>query len=216
MVPRLHQREATQRDTDWPKAERSRCGTLFPHLFVQLRVGVGAGARSEWRRIPCWLPICWHWSIRTRVDPMWPLRRRPLLTRYQDRKPRRSGRGKGVRGASAPERRAPTTVLAMLHWLGIESSYSLAARAVSDDNPCAEALLRTAKLRRGGTVIYGIDSLHSFIEYGIYFKCSCRILIDGILLCADQFVAETTQLIYHAQPIASSLVKRVEADLDLD
>ena len=36
-----------------------------------------------------------------------------------------------------------TTVLAMLHWLGIEPSYS--RPRVSDDNPYAEALFRTAK-----------------------------------------------------------------------
>jgi putative transposase len=38
-----------------------------------------------------------------------------------------------------------TTVLAMLHWLGIEPSYS--RPRVSDDNPYAEALFRTAKYR---------------------------------------------------------------------
>src|SRR4051794_16650392 len=38
-----------------------------------------------------------------------------------------------------------TTVLAMLHWLGIEPSYS--RQRVSDDNPYAEALFRTAKYR---------------------------------------------------------------------
>jgi putative transposase len=38
-----------------------------------------------------------------------------------------------------------TTVLAMLHWLGIEPSYS--RPRVSDDNPFAEALFRTAKYR---------------------------------------------------------------------
>ena len=38
-----------------------------------------------------------------------------------------------------------TTVLAMLHWLGIEPSYS--RLRVSDDNPYAEALFRTAKYR---------------------------------------------------------------------
>jgi putative transposase len=38
-----------------------------------------------------------------------------------------------------------TTVLAMLHWLGIEPSYS--RPRVSDDNPYAEALFRIAKYR---------------------------------------------------------------------
>jgi putative transposase len=38
-----------------------------------------------------------------------------------------------------------TTVLAMLHWLGIEPSYS--RPRVSDDNPYAEAVFRTAKYR---------------------------------------------------------------------
>jgi putative transposase len=38
-----------------------------------------------------------------------------------------------------------TTVLAMLHWLGIEPSYS--RPRVSDDNAYAEALFRTAKYR---------------------------------------------------------------------
>lgn len=38
-----------------------------------------------------------------------------------------------------------TTVLAMLHWLGIEPSYS--RPRVSDDNPYAESLFRTAKYR---------------------------------------------------------------------
>ena len=40
-----------------------------------------------------------------------------------------------------------TTVLAMLHWLGIKPSYS--RPRVSDDNAFAEALFRTAKYRRG-------------------------------------------------------------------
>jgi transposase InsO family protein len=38
-----------------------------------------------------------------------------------------------------------TTVLAMLHWLGIEPSYS--RPRVSDDNPFVESLFRTAKYR---------------------------------------------------------------------
>ena len=38
-----------------------------------------------------------------------------------------------------------TTVLAMLHWLGIKPSYS--RPRVSDDNAFAEALFRTAKYR---------------------------------------------------------------------
>jgi putative transposase len=40
---------------------------------------------------------------------------------------------------------ATTTVLAMLHWLGIKPSYS--RPRVSDDNAFAEALFRTAKYR---------------------------------------------------------------------
>ena len=39
-----------------------------------------------------------------------------------------------------------TTVLAMLHWLGIKAVSTL-ARGVSDDNAFAEALFRTAKYR---------------------------------------------------------------------
>jgi transposase InsO family protein len=38
-----------------------------------------------------------------------------------------------------------TTVLAMLHWLGIKPSYS--RPRVSDDNPFVESLFRTAKYR---------------------------------------------------------------------
>ena len=38
-----------------------------------------------------------------------------------------------------------TTVLAMLHWLGVKPSYS--RPRVSDDNPYAESVLRTAKYR---------------------------------------------------------------------
>src|ERR1700742_481592 len=38
-----------------------------------------------------------------------------------------------------------TTVLAMLHWLGVKPSYS--RPRVSDDNAYAEALFRTAKYR---------------------------------------------------------------------
>ncbi len=38
-----------------------------------------------------------------------------------------------------------TTVLAMLHWLGIKPSYS--RPRVSDDNAFVEALFRTAKYR---------------------------------------------------------------------
>jgi len=38
-----------------------------------------------------------------------------------------------------------TTVLAMLHWLGVKPSYS--RPRVSDDNAFAESLFRTAKYR---------------------------------------------------------------------
>lgn len=74
-----------------------------------------------------------------------------------------------------------TTVLAMLHWLGIEPSYS--RPRVSDDNAYAEALFRTAKYRpefptRGFTDIeearlwgaqfvqwYNFEHRHSGIRY---------------------------------------------------
>jgi transposase InsO family protein len=65
----------------------------------------------------------------------------------------RTALGEGVR--AMPVRPVPhgdngaslkgTTVLAMSHWLGIEPSYS--RPRVSDDNPYAEALFRTAKYR---------------------------------------------------------------------
>ena len=64
---------------------------------------------------------------------------------------RRSALSEGLHGQAAkpvlhgdnePAIKA-TTVLAMLHWLGIKPSYSRAR--VSDDNPYAEALFRTAK-----------------------------------------------------------------------
>lgn len=74
-----------------------------------------------------------------------------------------------------------TTVLAMLHWLGIKPSYS--RPRVSDDNAYAEALFRTAKYRpefpaRGFTTIeearewaaqfvhwYNVEHRHSGIGY---------------------------------------------------
>jgi putative transposase len=74
-----------------------------------------------------------------------------------------------------------TTVLAMLNWLGIEPSYS--RPRVSDDNPYAEALFRTAKYRpefpaRGFTSLdeartwaaqfvhwYNVEHRHSGIGY---------------------------------------------------
>lgn len=74
-----------------------------------------------------------------------------------------------------------TTVLAMLHWLGIKASYS--RPRVSDDNAFAEALFRTAKYRpefpRDGfadlvaarawaarfTHWYNVDHRHSGIRY---------------------------------------------------
>jgi transposase InsO family protein len=74
-----------------------------------------------------------------------------------------------------------TTVLAMLHWLGIKPSYS--RPRVSDDNAFAEALFRTAKYRpefpakgfadlaaaRGWAAEfvrwYNVDHRHSGIRY---------------------------------------------------
>jgi len=74
-----------------------------------------------------------------------------------------------------------TTVLAMLHWLGIEPSYS--RPRVSDDNAYAEALFRTAKYRpefpakgfadldsartwaAGFVHWYNVDHRHSGIRY---------------------------------------------------
>jgi len=66
---------------------------------------------------------------------------------------KRTALAEGVHGASAKPvlhgdngaTLKATTVLAMLHWLGIEPSYS--RPRVSDDNPYAEALFRTAKYR---------------------------------------------------------------------
>jgi putative transposase len=49
-----------------------------------------------------------------------------------------------LHGDNGPSVKA-TTVLAMLHWLGIQPSHS--RPRVSDDNPFAEALFRTAKYR---------------------------------------------------------------------
>jgi transposase InsO family protein len=74
-----------------------------------------------------------------------------------------------------------TTVLAMLHWLGVKPSYS--RPRVSDDNAYAEALFRTAKYRpefptkgfanleearawaAGFVRWYNIDHRHSAIRY---------------------------------------------------
>ena len=59
-----------------------------------------------------------------------------------------------------------TTVLAMLHWLGIEPSYS--RPRVSDDNPYAEALFRTAKYRPEFPV-KGFAELHAARQWAERF-----------------------------------------------
>jgi hypothetical protein len=59
-----------------------------------------------------------------------------------------------------------TTVLAMLHWLGIEPSYS--RPRVSDDNPYAEALFRTAKYRPEFPV-KGFAELDTAREWAAHF-----------------------------------------------
>jgi transposase InsO family protein len=59
-----------------------------------------------------------------------------------------------------------TTVLAMLHWLGIEPSYS--RPRVSDDNPYAEALFRTAKYRPAFPT-QGFASLESARDWAAQF-----------------------------------------------
>ena len=59
-----------------------------------------------------------------------------------------------------------TTVLAMLHWLGIEPSYS--RPRVSDDNPYAEALFRTAKYRPEFPV-RGFAELDAAREWAAHF-----------------------------------------------
>jgi len=59
-----------------------------------------------------------------------------------------------------------TTVLAMLHWLGIEPSYS--RPRVSDDNAFAEALFRTAKYRPAFP-LKGFPDLEAAREWGASF-----------------------------------------------
>jgi putative transposase len=59
-----------------------------------------------------------------------------------------------------------TTVLAMLHWLGIEPSYS--RPRVSDDNPYAEAVFRTAKYRPEFPV-KGFASLDAARDWALRF-----------------------------------------------
>ena len=59
-----------------------------------------------------------------------------------------------------------TTVLAMLYWLGIEPSYS--RPRVSDDNPYAEALFRTAKYRPEFPV-KGFADLDAAQEWAAHF-----------------------------------------------
>ena len=56
-----------------------------------------------------------------------------------------------------------TTVLAMLNWLGIKPSYS--RPRVSDDNPYAEALFRTAKYRPEFPVKGFADSMRRFVHW---------------------------------------------------
>ena len=59
-----------------------------------------------------------------------------------------------------------TTVLAMLHWLGIKPSYS--RPRVSDDNAYAESLFRTAKYRPEFPV-HGFDDLAAAREWAAQF-----------------------------------------------
>jgi transposase InsO family protein len=59
-----------------------------------------------------------------------------------------------------------TTVLAMLHWLGIKPSYS--RPRVSDDNAFAEALFRTAKYRPEFP-IKGFADLHTARQWAMRF-----------------------------------------------
>ena len=59
-----------------------------------------------------------------------------------------------------------TTVLAMLHWLGIAPSYS--RPRVSDDNAFAEALFRTAKYRPEFP-IKGFADLHTARQWAMRF-----------------------------------------------
>jgi putative transposase len=59
-----------------------------------------------------------------------------------------------------------TTVLAMLNWLGIKPSYS--RPRVSDDNPYAEALFRTAKYRPEFPS-KGFDDLHAAKAWAMRF-----------------------------------------------
>ena len=59
-----------------------------------------------------------------------------------------------------------TTVLAMLHWLGIKPSYS--RPRVSDDTPYAEALFRTAKYRPE-FLSKGFADLHSARAWAMHF-----------------------------------------------
>jgi putative transposase len=61
-----------------------------------------------------------------------------------------------------------TTVLAMLHWLGIEPSYS--RPRVSDDNAFAEALFRTAKYRPEFP-LKGFADLDSARQWAMRFVC---------------------------------------------
>ena len=83
-----------------------------------------------------------------------------------------------------------TTVLAMLHWLGVKPSYS--RPRVSDDNAYAESLFRTAKYRpefpaKGFASLdearawaaefvrwYNVDHRHSGIRYVSPAAASCR------------------------------------------
>ncbi len=113
----------------------------------------------------------WCWDVTflpATVQGRWFYRPDPRPLQPQDRRLRRA-RHRQRRSRRAPARRTAlaeavhampvrpvlhgdngatlkgTTVLAMLHWLGIEPSYS--RPRVSDDNPYAEALFRTAKYR---------------------------------------------------------------------
>ena len=61
-----------------------------------------------------------------------------------------------------------TTVLAMLNWLGIKPSYS--RPRVSDDNPYAEALFRTAKYRPESPA-KGFADLDTARNWAMRFVC---------------------------------------------
>ena len=71
-----------------------------------------------------------------------------------------------------------TTVLAMLHWLGIQPSYS--RPRVSDDNAFAEALFRTAKYRPEFPA-NGFADLDAAREWAVRFVQRCASCIGTIM-----------------------------------